>query len=386
MTGGRDRKHQRPQAVASVRRSLIILADDLTGACDAAVAFASSCDPVRVHINSELNSEPSEAACVQAITTESRDLPVTEAEARLRSIAERLPSNAELFKKIDSVFRGNTVVEIAATLVHARYDLAVLAPAYPALGRTVREGVLHVRGAGGDRAVPIAELLANAGCSLTALSADLSADELAVTLHRCLSESTPAVLCDSASQSDLARIVFAARSLGEKILWIGSGGLAHALAAEPGPPNPKPAAHPRPGSTIFFIGTQHPVTRAQVEHMQNSTIAERGSAATSAPTTDLLIPIMLNETSADVRRAVAIHDPAQIGCLFMTGGDTAHFVCRSLGIHALRLQSEFAPGVPLAIAEGGPFDGVPVVLKSGGFGEPDLLCRLLETCRPEVIA
>ena len=61
----------------------------------------------------------------------------------------------------------------------------------------------------------------------------------------------------------------------------------------------------------------------------------------------------------------------------MTGGDTAHFVCRTLGIHALLLQREFAPGVPLAIAEGGPFDGVSVVLKSGGFGEPDLLCRLL---------
>jgi uncharacterized protein YgbK (DUF1537 family) len=70
----------------------------------------------------------------------------------------------------------------------------------------------------------------------------------------------------------------------------------------------------------------------------------------------------------------------------MTGGDTAHFVCRALDIQALHLEREFAPGIPLATAEGGPFDGVSVVLKSGGFGEPDLLCRLLEKCRPEVTA
>jgi uncharacterized protein YgbK (DUF1537 family) len=96
---------------------------------------------------------------------------------------------------------------------------------------------------------------------------------------------------------------------------------------------------------------------------------------------------MLGETTADeIRRAVVAHDPAQTACLFMTGGDTAHFVCRALGIRALLLQREFAPGVPVAIAEGGPFDGVSVALKSGGFGEPDLLCRLLETCRQEVIA
>jgi uncharacterized protein YgbK (DUF1537 family) len=129
---------------------------------------------------------------------------------------------------------------------------------------------------------------------------------------------------------------------------------------------------------IFFIGSPHPVTRAQADHLRSR--ANNSSAMT-------LIPVVLGKITADgIRRIAATHHPAEIGCLFMTGGDTAHFVCRALGIHALHLKREFAPGVPLAIAEGGPFDGVSVVLKSGGFGEPDLLCRLLETSRPEVIA
>jgi hypothetical protein len=130
------------------------------------------------------------------------------------------------------------------------------------------------------------------------------------------------------------------------------------------------------------------VTGAQVEYLQRTTrIAEHRPNATHSPRTDLIVPVMLGETSADdIRFALAAQNPAQVGCLFMTGGDTAHFICRALGIHTLRLECEFAPGVPLAIAEGGPFDGVSVVLKSGGFGEPDLLCRLLEAHRPEVPA
>jgi len=372
MRGGQDDSYQRPQSVTRANRSLRIIADDLTGACDAAVAFTAVCDPVRVHID----DQPSDPDCLIAVATESRDLLPAEAQTRIRTIVERLPPNLEIFKKIDSVFRGNTAAEVAATLRHAQYDLAILAPAYPALGRTVRQGALYIHDAAGARTLPIAELLAGTGFPLAQLVTDLTADELTTTLHSILNSPIPAVLCDTQNQEDLARVVHAAPSLGKRILWIGSGGLAHALASELPPLNPSPAQNQRPGRTLFFIGSPHPVTRSQVDHLQRSAdIAE-------------LIPVILGETATDDIRAFAGHDPAQIGCLFMTGGDTAHFVCRALGINALRLQREFAPGVPLAIAEGGPFDGVSVVLKSGGFGEPDLLCRLLEICletyHPEV--
>jgi uncharacterized protein YgbK (DUF1537 family) len=332
------------------------------------------CDSIRVQIN----SEESNSSSIQAITTESRDLPVSEAEARIRSIATRLPSGTEIFKKIDSAFRGNTVAEIAATLRHVHFDIAIIAPAYPALGRTVRKGVLHIHDVSAVRSLPLTDLLAATGCSLTLLHPDLPPDELADVLGSCLSNPKPAILCDATSQDDLVRVVSAARSLGNHILWIGSGGLAHALAAEFPTLKSERAMYPRPGHMIYFIGSPHPVTRAQVDHLRSR--ANNSSAMT-------LIPIVLGKTTADgIRRVAATHDPAEISCLFMTGGDTAHFVCRALGIHALRLNREFAPGVPLAIAEGGPFDGVSVVLKSGGFSEPDLLCRLLETSRPEAIA
>jgi uncharacterized protein YgbK (DUF1537 family) len=267
-----------------------------------------------------------------------------------------------------------------------RFDLAILASAYPALGRTLHDGVLHIHDVTGSRTMPITQLLGTAGCSFTALPAHEAEDVLVVAMRDRLNRPNSALLCDASSQGDLERVVRVARSLGKQILWIGSGGLAHALAAQLPPVTTQPAEHPRAGCTIFFVGSPHSVTSEQVRYLQRTIqIAEHPHNSSPPSATDLLIPIALGETSAvDIRRAVSALDPRQVGSLFMTGGDTAHFVCRALEIHSLRLLHEFAPGIPVAIAEGGRFDGVRVVLKSGGFGEPDLLCRLLEAHRATI--
>lgn len=358
------------------RPPLTIIADDLTGACDAAVAFTSRCSPVRVH----LSREATDSSPVQALTTESRHVAAQETVRRLRNIADRFPPPAELFKKIDSVFRGNTVLEIEVALRHAAFDLAIVAPAYPALGRIVEEGGLKIHDSTGTRGIPIAHLLAEGDCSLARIAAEESAEQLAASISARIADGSTALLCDASTQTHLNQIVRAARSISKQILWIGSGGLAQALAAElpllyrPG------LQHSVEGSTIFFIGSPHPVSRAQVDHLRRvARIAEHNTPATHTSDDDLLVPVTLGQTTpGDIRHALAVHGPERTGCLFMTGGDTAHFVCRALEIRSLRLLYEFAPGVPVGVAEGGRFDGVRVLLKSGGFGEADLLCRLLE--------
>ncbi len=358
---------------------LTIVADDLTGACDAAVAFTSTCSPVRVHIS----GEPPHSSRIRALTTESREIPPDEAERRLRNIVERLPATAQLFKKIDSVFRGNTVLEIAAALRHAAFDLAIIAPAFPALGRIVDDGVLHVHDSTGPRSIPIAQRLAEGGCSLVRVGPDESTERLAASMKACMANGSTALLCDASTHTHLTHIVRGARSVGKEILWIGSGGLAQALAAELPPLTTHPPKQMAHGATIFFVGSPHPVSQAQVDHLRRvARIAEHRTPSIHSTQHDLLVPITLGQaTPADIRHAIAAHAPEQTGCLFMSGGNTAHFVCRALEIQSIRLLHEFAPGVPVGVAEGGPFDGVRVVLKSGGFGEPDLLCRLLERQR-----
>lgn len=340
---------------------ITIIADDLTGACDAAVPFAAAGEVVRVGLGDRLSA----AGSVRAISTNTRDVPADQAEARIRGSVDEIGNDAGLFKKIDSVFRGNTIVEICAAMRHWRFDLAVIAPAYPALGRTLRDGVLWIKDTAGEQTVPVEHLLTAAGVSVKRIARG-GEGEIATAMRGAIAEGRKAVLCDAAAQSDLECVVGAARSLQKRVLWIGSGGLAHALAGEMSAP--VHAERRRRGQVLYFVGSQHAVTSAQVECLRS---AETGSGT--------VVNVAMGETTEDeIRRAVAGLTAERIGCLFVTGGDTALFVCRALGVESVRLEREFAQGVPLGRVEGGPMDGVMLALKSGGFGEPNLMCRLLE--------
>src|SRR5436305_3263673 len=94
----------------------VLAADDLTGACDAAVHFAiRGLRPATVLVARGTNTA---GARVLAFSTESRDLPPAGIRRALMAAAAEFPidSAAHIFKKIDSTLRGNTGLEIAAAV------------------------------------------------------------------------------------------------------------------------------------------------------------------------------------------------------------------------------------------------------------------------------
>lgn len=377
MLSGKDANQEGPEPVGksagSNLRPIGIIADDLTGACDAAAPFAILSGNVRVYLSAVPPNDPTETTW--AISSESRELPPSEADRQISRIAESLPEDIEVFKKIDSVFRGNTAVEIAAALRSFSFDLAVICPAYPALSRTIINGSLTINDAGGKRTLSLLDLLAVH--RPYQLPTGLSIDTMAVRLSQQLRQVHPVILCDAVEQTDLIKLAHATKSLQKRVLWIGSGGLAHAIASIlPALQIPLRPSR-RPGPTVFFIGSSHPVTMAQVDHLKRATgISESSTLSMRDSTADLLLPVCSETTEAEIRDALQHLTPQSIGCLFMTGGETASQLCRTLRIETLLLTHEIAPGVPAGIAEGGAFDGVPVILKSGGFGSPDLLYRI----------
>ena len=357
------------RSVSPAAAELCIVADDLTGACDAAVAFAGGDVPVRVLLDLE---PPVTGGGVWAVSTGTRDVPADEAREALAGWASTLAGRARVFKKIDSVFRGNTFVEIVTAAGLFPADLVVLAPAYPAVGRRLREGVLAVDGANGVTCLPVADELRMLGWKFAMIEAGLPVERLQSRLRTVDEHGSGAVLCDAVEQGDLVRMVEAARGLGRRVLWIGSGGLAHALAACEGVRAASASCELPAGEAVFFVGSDHPATLAQVE-------ALAGEAR--------VVKIERGVTSAaEIEAALEGRSPKDIGCLLMTGGDTAQMVCAALGIRALRLEREFAPGVPLGRAEGGRFDGVAVLLKSGGFGARDLMLDVHHACAGKVEA
>lgn len=364
------------QTAASTREhQILIVSDDLTGACDAAVAFAARGLATRVVLDGP--GEPETETMVTAISTGSRDLSADAAVERLHEVAQRYKrtSFCRIFKKIDSVFRGNTTEEICAAVRIFAPELCIIAPAYPALGRTSVDGVLHVRDLAGEKKIAALDELRSKGLHPHPIKPGKSVAKIAAELQKAIAAEERSVYCDAVVQSDLDLVVRAADTLGKQILWVGSAGLAHALAAEI-PATPQQQADAPRGLVLLFIGTAHPVTALQLAALRTRCeIAEWPRSDSNCAIVFLVAP---GTTEEALRKATQSIDPQTVSCLVMTGGETAALVCSALHIRSIDLQMEFEPGLPHGQARGGALDGCDVVLKSGGFGEADVLCRIVE--------
>jgi uncharacterized protein YgbK (DUF1537 family) len=354
-------------------RGFAIVADDLTGACDSAVAFTQRGKTVEVLLKE--GAEPS-LADVVAISTESRDLTDEVAAERVRNALSRASGRGEVFKKVDSVFRGNSFVEIRAALDCLPYDLALLSPAYPAMGRTVRDGVLQVCEAGQNRSVNLCAGLYEAGVNDVALHSVAASGR---SLRDVTETGRRVVLCNAETDEDLRLTVEKARNVAKRVLWIGSGGLAHALASTLPRIEPSQKSWGSGGPVVLFVGSDHAVTRQQLEKLTESTAAPVLEASiedfteVSSDFQALILKVPRLTSEALIGRALSRLAARGIGCCLMTGGDTAALLCRASGADSLRLTEEFRPGLPQGVVQGGTLDQVPVVLKSGGFGKEDVL-------------
>jgi len=131
---------------------IAIVADDLTGSGDTAVQFVRAGWPTQLSVGragQALADPASRRAEVIAVTTHSRPLPAPEAAAVVRDdvAALRAAGVRRLYKKVDSTLRGAFKAEIDAARQAWRADaIAVVCPAFPATGRTVRGGALYVDG------------------------------------------------------------------------------------------------------------------------------------------------------------------------------------------------------------------------------------------------
>src|SRR5262245_27406922 len=134
-------------------RSVTIIADDLSGATDSAVACAERGLETVVALVDASDNGRAEAIAFDADTRRrSRDAAATETARLVRSRAN--VNGGILFKKVDSTLRGHIGAEIAALLSARRgttgsplrRTIVVLAPAFPAQGRTTVHGRQLLKG------------------------------------------------------------------------------------------------------------------------------------------------------------------------------------------------------------------------------------------------
>src|SRR5579863_5731460 len=131
-------------------RGWLILADDLTGAADCAIAFGRRGHAAMVTWG-EIGDASDRRLPVLAYDAASRALAAEAAAGRHADALARLSGPGRLlFKKIDSTLRGQPAAEIAAALAHQKSRsgsaFGVFAPAFPATGRTTIDGRVRVNG------------------------------------------------------------------------------------------------------------------------------------------------------------------------------------------------------------------------------------------------
>lgn len=363
----------------------VLVADDLSGACDAGVWFARN----GLLTSVALTSASPKASEVIILSTNTRRLTREAAAKQVRILASKLPLTPKclVFKKIDSTFRGHIAAECDPLMELAGAPFGVIVPAVPRQGRTVENGVLSVQDISANWSLDLLEVLKGQGAAASTVSPRLAGTVQDLTEWMMqASASTRYVLCDATNELELAMAAEALMSIRDRPLWIGASGLASHAArllrsgSEHQMPNHFPAAA---GPVVLCVGSNHQVTLAQLERVQqvcgSSVLKTDGSAAgqigRAAEGRSSLV-VMIDTCSCALMQLKALVEEIR-GCspaaILMTGGDTAALFCRAAEARELVLEDEVVSGVPAGYIEGGILDEVRVAIKSGGFGGVDCL-------------
>jgi uncharacterized protein YgbK (DUF1537 family) len=389
---------------------MTLIADDLTGACDAGALFAGR-SPVPVVVDTD-RVDP--AWRVAVVDTESRGLREAEARARIGAVAARLAGrlrDGRVLKKIDSTLRGAVGAELCALLSATDRSTAVVCSAFPAQRRTVTGGVLYIDGQpvhlspiGRDPAYAastsdVADILKNSGANRPVRH--LSLGKIREGVHAIQRELAAAdghlIVADAERDADLDAIALAARDC-PAISLAGSAGLARAVASALGEETSPPPL-PKGRGWLILVGSLHPVSRAQLQILKSADVAgtrvdgerepdvsapiaaiEKGKPAFIA-TSDAVAPAddARKATAARLARAaIRVLARTRPDLVVVTGGDTAIALLRHLGAERLELAGAPASGLALGdlIVDGVP--ALTLLTKAGGFGADDLFPTLLK--------
>ncbi len=336
-----------------------ILADDLTSAADGAGPFVECGLTAVVHRGRAIDQN----ADVLAIDMATRSMHEADAAAAAKRATVDTKHADILYKTVDSTLRGHVRAEVEAVMAASDRKQLVFAPAFPEAGRITRGGVQLVNG------LPVDQSAYASDPVHPVTSARLS-DHLPDSIGN-------AILLDAETQEELSAQI-AAIPVPQDVLWVGSPGMAKALAARFAPqreslPLPTTALEP-----LIVVGSANPVSQAQAEFAQTS-----GCRVLRAPDARHTNPhAVLDELSTT---AVSLLNSGTFGAVMATGGDTMEAILNKLGVSGFALSGELEPGFAVGMSD---WNGKPLIIgmKAGGFGRPETLLQAAQaiTKREEV--
>jgi uncharacterized protein YgbK (DUF1537 family) len=354
------------------------VADDLSGALDAAAAFHRAGRRVTIALSVEKWADAGEDEIV-GITTETRNLPAAMAAKMFANVMVRAAERGArlVYKKIDSTLRGPVGAELSALAEALPGKRILFAPANPGVGRTVRNGEVLVRG------VPLAQ---------TEFARDPASPVKHSSIRGLLGAAVTGrvIIPDVETEADLVAAVARMDAGGESWIPIGSGALARPVAARMTKPRMLAAPEAesvRAGPILMLCGSAHRINREQAAVLAR----ERGLAVyelrLDSPEreipgmveklqrnvgTTMLMAANPADSKAVIRTfatvAAEIVGRSGVRRIFLTGGESAFAVCRTLKIETLRFQREIESGLSLSRGQGAAGSFL-LAVKPGAFGD-----------------
>ena len=384
---------------------VLALADDLSGAAETAAALGL---PGRILLGPPTAPTPEGEALVLDLDT--RQLTADEAARAVRA-AMPYADGGLVFKKVDSLLRGNIASETASYAAGAAG--VVIAPALPVAGRTVLDGVVHVHGTAlhvtdawraerGPAPESVRAALGDLPTRVVPLSVVRSPVLALSGWLRTLIAKGHHPVCDAETDADLDAIAQAVLQLGPDIRLLGTGGLAAALGrrlagADGGGLRETPGTTPyRP--LLVVVGTAAPSAVAQIAQLLASgahhvpvpahlltdhrgphplAVVPDGITVVSIDGSDPAEPGSARTLAAGLARTVA--EAARDSDLVLTGGETARRVLDTLGLRELLPVGQIHHGA----VHSRTADGRSVVTRPGSFGDTDSLLRIARALRPD---
>jgi uncharacterized protein YgbK (DUF1537 family) len=397
---------------------MAIIADDLTGAADSAAVFGPVID---AWVALDEGAFPD--GDLVAVDTDSRYVSGDRASEVVGAATRNaVGAGARLHKKIDSILRGNIAVEVAAVLDEVDANrttpaIAVVAPAFPATGRTTVGGVVHVHGEplseprGGDLPSVLEEggLRTGLAGSETVRS---SAVALTLRINELAEQGCRAVVCDAETDEDLQSVQLATALLERPTVLVGSAGLmrvsVYDLAADSGGIFCRADAGGPDLATLVVCGSSTEISHEQIAELveregvravdvrapygpeQRAEALEAARAAFAQRLDPVVVPDRrqlvdpawsrtVEEAMAEVGGQLLLERGDSLSGAVLTGGATARAVLLRAGVSRLSVKGEVEPGIVLSAVERS--DGLSLITKSGSFGDAEALCRCRLTLR-----
>lgn len=351
-----------------------ILADDLTGACDVAASFTPGAGTVRVSVRPP--TALAQTGGLTVINTQSRSMSARQCKQLLSGVGRQLNRKRVIFNKIDSALRGSVGAQIEGLVEALRPRKVVLAPALPRLGRTTCGGIQY------DGGVPIDETDHAQDPVSPIRSADIR--KLVAETGRAKCE-----IPDVQTDDELSRIVREAISY-DRVVLVGSLGLADALAAEVEESGAKPADAVAGGHCVIVCGSAYRRAQKQIQQA----VSKGGVRVVDWPEEDVsgigkqpveidqLLLIRLTQKpppgrsfAREAARVISEFEPGGVGII---GGDTAYQLLRELGVDNLAICGRMAEVIAYGVIADGEIAGCRFTTKGGSVGPDDAVMQMFE--------